>query len=199
MSFALLIALSFCLLQSEALTRVVRHCTVGATVLEIAELGDHTVTEMASRIYNQEDDDDDDEEPMQKGIAFPTSVAINECVGNFSPEATETRKLVKGDVVKMYVSALLLGVLHSIFSLNILVILLAMLMAMLQQHLTPSLFPLTRSLTKRLIVLKQLGWLRIALRGCSDRAPRSSTLQVPFPKSPRLTMCSQWTAFFRIK
>ena len=44
----------------------------------------------------------EDEKPIPKGIAFPTSIAVNECVGNFSPEATETRVLAEGDVVKMF-------------------------------------------------------------------------------------------------
>jgi hypothetical protein len=40
---------------------------------------------------------------VDKGIAYPTCVSINNCIGNFSPLSSDTLVLSAGDVVKMYV------------------------------------------------------------------------------------------------
>ncbi|KAK2956260.1 putative Proliferation-associated protein A [Blattamonas nauphoetae] len=84
-------------ITNDALAKAVAACTPGRPILEIADLADkHLLTE-TGKIYNQMTDDG----PIEKGIAFPTSIAINECVGNYSPEDTETRTLKDGDVVKI--------------------------------------------------------------------------------------------------
>ncbi|KAH7817555.1 putative proliferation-associated protein 1 [Monocercomonoides exilis] len=84
-------------ISQDALTRVVQACIVGKSVVELADIGDRTIEEMTSAIYNVEKD----EEPIEKGVAFPTCISINECVGNYSPEAEDTRKIAEGDVVKI--------------------------------------------------------------------------------------------------
>lgn len=38
---------------------------------------------------------------IEKGIAFPTSLSVNECVCHFSPLPDEDQELKDGDVVKM--------------------------------------------------------------------------------------------------
>lgn len=84
-----------------AITKVVAECTIGKTIVELATIADKYIMDQTKKALKGERDEDD--KPLQKGIAFPTSIAINECVGNFSPEATETRKIEDGDVVKMLV------------------------------------------------------------------------------------------------
>lgn len=38
---------------------------------------------------------------LDKGVAFPTCISVNEICGHFSPLKDESRKLVDGDVAKM--------------------------------------------------------------------------------------------------
>ena len=38
---------------------------------------------------------------MEKGIAFPTCISINNCCGHFSPLKEDSINLKKGDVAKM--------------------------------------------------------------------------------------------------
>ena len=42
---------------------------------------------------------------MEKGIAFPTCISINNCCGHFSPLKEDSINLKKGDVAKMCVTA----------------------------------------------------------------------------------------------
>jgi methionine aminopeptidase len=37
----------------------------------------------------------------EKGIAFPTSISVNNCVGHFSPLLGDATTLAEGDVVKV--------------------------------------------------------------------------------------------------
>ena len=84
-----------------ALQAVVKKCKVGASVLDLATTGDAYIVQQTKKVTIKAKDNE--EKGVQRGIAFPTSIAVNECVGNLSPEATETRVLAEGDIVKMFV------------------------------------------------------------------------------------------------
>ncbi len=62
-------------------------------VITLCDWGDKLINAQASRIYKTK--------KIEKGIAFPTCVSVNETVCHFSPFPEETFKLKEGDVVKM--------------------------------------------------------------------------------------------------
>lgn len=74
---------------------VIEKCIEGANVREICEYGDQTVLEETSKVFKKEKD-------MKKGIAFPTSLSINNCICHFSPTPRDPDVLLKvGDLVKV--------------------------------------------------------------------------------------------------
>ena len=44
---------------------------------------------------------------MEKGLAFPTCLSVNNIVGHFSPNSNDETTLKSGDLVKMYVATVL--------------------------------------------------------------------------------------------
>ncbi|CAD6887537.1 unnamed protein product [Tilletia controversa] len=71
------------------------------TVQELCNEGDATVTSLSAAIYNKP-------KGVQKGSAYPTSVAINGIICNSAPLANDPlaqRALVSGDVVKIQIGA----------------------------------------------------------------------------------------------
>jgi len=66
----------------------------GAKIVNLCSLGDRLIKEKTAGVYTNE-------KKMEKGIAFPTCVSVNNIVGHFSPLSTETVALKEGDVVKV--------------------------------------------------------------------------------------------------
>jgi len=89
---------------NRTLLKVLEACVADADVALICELGDKLLLEETGKIYNKKVGADKDKEkarPIEKGIAFPTCVSVNEIVGHFSPFKGETRVLQPGDLVKV--------------------------------------------------------------------------------------------------
>lgn len=61
----------------------------------MCEAGDKLITEKLAKVYKGK--------KVEKGIAFPTCVSINNCCGHFSPLKEDSIELKDGDVCKMYV------------------------------------------------------------------------------------------------
>lgn len=70
--------------------QVVEKCVEGASVREICEYGDSLLTEETTKVFKKEKD-------LKKGIAFPTSVSVNNCICHFSPIHTEPDYVLKKD------------------------------------------------------------------------------------------------------
>jgi methionine aminopeptidase len=83
---------------SGAITEVIKQCLPGRKVVEICTFGDKYITDQCSTVYKTMQD---------KGIAFPTCISINNCVGHFSPLSDDTSIVNEGDLVKVYVIILL--------------------------------------------------------------------------------------------
>jgi len=84
----------------KALTDVVAACVPGAKILDLCVLGDTVVLNETAKVYNK----GSGEEKIEKGIAFPTSVSVNQVVCHFSPneeDAKDLAPLAVGDVVKI--------------------------------------------------------------------------------------------------
>ncbi len=65
----------------------------GKLVADVCEFGDALIERLTSSVYKTK--------KIEKGIAFPTCVSVNECVGHYSPLKTESKTLADGDTVKM--------------------------------------------------------------------------------------------------
>lgn len=79
---------------NKTLAGVILQCVEGKTPYEICDFGDTVIVHQCASVFKSK--------KMDKGIAFPTCISVNECVGHFSPLKEEGGEpLKKGDVVKM--------------------------------------------------------------------------------------------------
>ncbi|NWU94594.1 PA2G4 protein, partial [Upupa epops] len=93
------------------LRAVVEEAAPGASVLCLCEKGDALIMEETGRIFKKEKE-------MKKGIAFPTSISVNNCVCHFSPlKSDQDYSLKDGDLVKIdlgvHVDGFIANVAHS--------------------------------------------------------------------------------------
>jgi len=83
---------------NKALAMVVENCVPGADIAGLCELGDRIIEEETGKLYNKKDKEG---RKMEKGIAFPTCISVNELIGHFSPLKGESRPLQPNDVAKI--------------------------------------------------------------------------------------------------
>lgn len=77
-----------------ALEAVITKLTVGAKVVDVCEFGDSVIVKATEKSFKSA--------KIEKGIAFPTCLSVNECVGHYSPLKSESELTLKaGDAVKM--------------------------------------------------------------------------------------------------
>ncbi|NWY75778.1 PA2G4 protein, partial [Erithacus rubecula] len=93
------------------LRAVVEMANPGASVLCLCEKGDAMIMEETGKIFKKEKE-------MKKGIAFPTSISVNNCVCHFSPLKSDQDYILKdGDLVKIdlgvHVDGFIANVAHS--------------------------------------------------------------------------------------
>jgi len=93
-------ALSYCFFISlahstfsGALAQVIAESAPGKKIVDLCALGDKIITEGVAAVFNKG--------KLEKGVAFPTCISINNCVGHFSPLAGDPKELEEGDVVKV--------------------------------------------------------------------------------------------------
>eukprot|EP00389_Voromonas_pontica_P001951 GDKH01002911.1.p2 GENE.GDKH01002911.1~~GDKH01002911.1.p2 ORF type:complete len:393 (-),score=151.44 GDKH01002911.1:177-1355(-) len=84
---------------NNALRAVVDACKDGAVIAEVCKLGDQFLEDRISKVYNKKTKG----KSIDKGVAFPTCIAVNEMAGAFSPLVTDCPdlKLKTGDLVKV--------------------------------------------------------------------------------------------------
>jgi curved DNA binding protein len=80
-------------IANRTLTKVTELCTAGKSVLEICTFGDNFINEQLTKVYKAKN--------IEKGVAFPTCISVNNCVGHFSPLVGDTTVLAAGDLVKI--------------------------------------------------------------------------------------------------
>ena len=82
-------------ITKAVLQEVIDKCVVGAKVVDICEFGDNRIEEETAKIYKGK--------KIERGIAFPTCLSVNEICGHFSPLKSDEPvvELAEGDVVKM--------------------------------------------------------------------------------------------------
>jgi methionine aminopeptidase len=62
-------------------------------VADACDFGDAAIDAAVAGMYKSK--------KLEKGVAFPTCISVNECVGHYSPLKSESRTLADGDLVKM--------------------------------------------------------------------------------------------------
>jgi curved DNA binding protein len=78
---------------NRALQGVITQCVAGKSVVEVCSFGDELITKQCQMVYKSKH--------IEKGIAFPTCVSVNNCVCHYSPLPGESTSLAAGDMVKI--------------------------------------------------------------------------------------------------
>ena len=76
-----------------ALKFVISQCVVGAKVSDICAGGNAVINGKCQQVYKSK--------KIEKGIAFPTCISVNNCVCHYSPLPNESVTLAAGDIVKI--------------------------------------------------------------------------------------------------
>jgi len=80
-------------IANKVLEQIVKECVVDKKVVDLCMLGDKLINEHIGGVYKTG--------KLEKGVAFPTSISINNCAGHFSPLADDTSLIKDGDLVKI--------------------------------------------------------------------------------------------------
>lgn len=75
------------------LKEVIAKCVAGANIAEICSFGDSKIEEETKKVFKGK--------KIERGVAFPTCINVNEVCGHYSPLKSEPTFLAAGDVVKM--------------------------------------------------------------------------------------------------
>ncbi|OCH95374.1 proliferation-associated protein 1 [Obba rivulosa] len=89
---------------NNVMKKLVEMSVEGAKVIDICVEGDKLIEQGTGAVYNKSVKG----VKVPKGLAFPTSVSVNNAVAHFSPLASDPsaeQTLAKGDVVKLHVGA----------------------------------------------------------------------------------------------
>ena len=70
---------------NQVIKSVADSCVVGATVHDICKSGDDLILSLTANIYRNKVKD----RVIEKGIAFPVCISVNECVCHMSPLTSE--------------------------------------------------------------------------------------------------------------
>jgi len=85
-------------ITDKALQFVASQCVDGASIIEICNSGETVITGGLSAVYGKKVNG----KAVDKGIAFPVCVSVNEIVSNNSPLSSEVQAPLKaGDIVKI--------------------------------------------------------------------------------------------------
>lgn len=82
-------------IANKALQVVLGECKRGAKVVDLCEKGDSFIREQTANIYKNA------KKKVDKGVAFPTSVSLNNVVCHFSPLTGDETTLEDNDIVKI--------------------------------------------------------------------------------------------------
>lgn len=82
---------------NKVLAKTVEACVEDADIATVCATSDGMLEEEVGKLYNKKVKD----KKIEKGIAFPTCISVNEIVGHFSPLKGESRQLKAGDIAKV--------------------------------------------------------------------------------------------------
>ncbi|XP_011019082.1 PREDICTED: proliferation-associated protein 2G4-like [Populus euphratica] len=80
---------------NKALQLVISECKPKAKIVDICEKGDSFIREQSGNMYKNV------KKKIERGVAFPTCVSVNNTICHFSPLASDETVLEEGDIVKI--------------------------------------------------------------------------------------------------
>jgi methionine aminopeptidase len=83
-------------ITNAALAKVIALCVPGADIYKVCHEGDLFIEEELKKIFNNKKS-----KKLERGIAFPTCISVNNICGHFSPMADESVLLQEGDLAKI--------------------------------------------------------------------------------------------------
>ena len=83
-------------ITNAALEKVISLCIPGADIYAICQEGDKFMDEELKKVFTNKKS-----KKLERGIAFPTCVSVNNILGHYSPMADESSLLVEGDLAKI--------------------------------------------------------------------------------------------------
>ncbi|KAG1887046.1 peptidase M24, structural domain-containing protein [Suillus subluteus] len=89
---------------NDVMKKLILLCVEDAKIIDLCIEGDKFIEEGTGGVYNKAVKG----VKMSKGLAFPTSISVNNTVSHFSPLASDplsAQALAKGDVVKVHIGA----------------------------------------------------------------------------------------------
>ena len=81
-------------IANKSLGGIVQYCTAGKNIVDVCAFGDTIIDTQCQQIYKKQ-------KKLEKGVAFPTCISVNDCVCHYSPLTSESTILAAGDVVKV--------------------------------------------------------------------------------------------------
>eukprot|EP00475_Leptophrys_vorax_P036434 TRINITY_DN61570_c0_g1_i1.p1 TRINITY_DN61570_c0_g1~~TRINITY_DN61570_c0_g1_i1.p1 ORF type:complete len:391 (+),score=70.38 TRINITY_DN61570_c0_g1_i1:284-1456(+) len=82
-------------ITNKALATVAAAAKAGAKVLDLCELGDKTIADLSASVFKNA------KKKIERGVAFPTCVSVNNIVCHYSAPAGDETVLANGDMVKI--------------------------------------------------------------------------------------------------
>ena len=86
-----------CVFTADVLARLLKKISVGSKIFELCLWTDGQIYEELSKVYNKK--------PTFKGLAFPTTLSVNEVCGYYSPLLEDSTSIKEGDLVKIELGA----------------------------------------------------------------------------------------------
>eukprot|EP00735_Rhodelphis_limneticus_P012057 TRINITY_DN5236_c0_g1::TRINITY_DN5236_c0_g1_i1::g.23430::m.23430 TRINITY_DN5236_c0_g1::TRINITY_DN5236_c0_g1_i1::g.23430 ORF type:complete len:377 (+),score=162.26,sp/M1CZC0/EBP1_SOLTU/51.43/7e-121,Peptidase_M24/PF00557.19/5e-27,Peptidase_M24/PF00557.19/1.5e+03 TRINITY_DN5236_c0_g1_i1:64-1194(+) len=84
-------------IANQVLKQIIAGAKTGVRVVDLCKQGDNLIETAVAGVFNKKG-----AAKIEKGIAFPTCVSVNNCVCNYSPlESESTEVLQDGDLVKI--------------------------------------------------------------------------------------------------
>ncbi|OUZ99128.1 Peptidase M24 [Macleaya cordata] len=80
---------------NKALQLILSDCKPGAKIVDLCEKGDTFIREQSGNMYKNV------KKKVERGIAFPTCISVNNTVCHFSPLASDETVLQAGDILKI--------------------------------------------------------------------------------------------------
>ena len=83
-------------ITNAALLKVISLCVPGADIYTVCQEGDKFMVEELQKVFSNKKS-----KKLERGIAFPTCISLNNVMGHFSPMQDESVQLQEGDLAKI--------------------------------------------------------------------------------------------------
>jgi len=83
-------------MSNTVMKALIKKCVEGESTLNLCKMGDEMIVKETATVFKKDKE-------LQKGVGFPTSISVNNCVCHYTPLESESNVVVlkNGDVVKI--------------------------------------------------------------------------------------------------